>query len=86
MSASDSEPVRISFPDISPRAWEHPTDRAALAALGRVKGFDLLLRQIFGAIPERRLRLLYLANALRVGPAQLPKVHELLMKFMAATK
>jgi Zn-dependent protease with chaperone function len=79
MSASDSEPVRISFPDISPRAWEHPTDRAALAALGRVKGFDLLLRQIFGAIPERRLRLLYLANALRVGPAQLPKVHELLV-------
>lgn len=75
MTTPTSGPARASFPDISPRAWEHPTDRAALAALGKVRGFDLLLRQIFGAIPERRLRLLYLANALRVGPGQLPEVH-----------
>ncbi len=31
---------RRSFPGISPRAYEHPADRAALVALRRVPGFD----------------------------------------------
>lgn len=79
MTASNGEtPPRVSFPEISSHAYEHPTDRAALAALRKVKGFDLMLKQVFGAVPERRLRLLYLANAVRVGPRQLPDVHAVL--------
>ena len=54
------------------RAYEHPTDRAALVALRKVRGFDLVLKRVFGAVPERRLRLLYLANAVRVSSKQLP--------------
>lgn len=76
MTNSDtSAQTRAKFPDISPRAYEHPADRAALTALRKVRGFDLVLKQIFGAIPERRLRLLYLANAVRIGPEQLPELH-----------
>ena len=69
---------RMRFPEIGPQAYEHPTDRAALLALRKVKGFELVLRRVFGAVPERRLRLLYLANAVRVGPAQLPELDRLL--------
>lgn len=64
-----------SFPDISSLAYEHPTDRAALVALRKVRGFDLIVKQLFGALPERRLRLLYLANAVKVGDRQLPELH-----------
>ena len=63
---------RLRFPEIGPQAYEHPTDRAALVALRKVRGFETVLRRVFGALPERRLRLLYLANAVRVGPHQLP--------------
>ncbi len=71
-------PDRITFPDISPRAYEHPTDRAALAALRQVRGFDLVLKQVLGHLQDRRVRLLFLANAVRVGPRQIPKLHGLL--------
>ena len=59
---------------IDPRAWEHPADRAALNALRKVPGFDQVVRKIFGIVSERSLRLLYLANAVKVGPRQYRRV------------
>ena len=38
--------------EISPQAWEHPADRAALNALRKIPGFDLALRKIFGMFGE----------------------------------
>ncbi len=67
---------RLCFPQISPRAYEHPADRAALVALRKVPGFDLVLRKVFGAIGERSLRLIHLASAARVGPDQFPDLWE----------
>lgn len=69
--------VRVRFPDISSRAYEHPADRSALVALRRLSGFDLVLRRLSGLIGERRLRLLYLASAVRVGEAQFAGVYRL---------
>ncbi len=69
---------RIRFPDISPRAYEHPADRGALVALRAVPGFDAVLKTISGAIGERSVRLLYLATAIRVSPRQFPHIHQLL--------
>ncbi len=63
---------RVRFPEISPRAYEHPSDRAALVTLRKVPGFDLVLRKLFGAVGERSLRLIHLAAAARVGPDQFP--------------
>lgn len=63
--------------DISSRAWEHPADRAALAALRKVPGFDLLLRKLFGLITERSIRLITLGSAVEVGPEQVPQLHAL---------
>jgi Zn-dependent protease with chaperone function len=68
---------RIRFPDISPRAWEHPADRGALVALRAIPGFDQVLKAISGAIGERSVRLLYLATSIRVSPRQYPRLHQL---------
>lgn len=62
--------------DISPLAWEHPADRAALNALRKLPGFDLALRKVFGIFGERALRLAFQANAVRVTERQYGWVHE----------
>jgi Zn-dependent protease with chaperone function len=67
----------VRFPDLSSRAYEHPADRSALVALRRLSGFDLVLRRLSGLIGERRLRLLYLASAVRVSEAQFAGIHRL---------
>lgn len=69
---------RIRFPDLSPRAYEHPADRGALVALRAIPGFDSVLKTISGAIGERSVRLLYLATAIRVSPRQYPQFHQML--------
>jgi len=66
---------RTVLTGISTRAWEHPADRAALNALRAVPGFDEVVRKIYGFFGERGIRLLFQANAVRVGPTQFPKVH-----------
>ena len=68
---------RTHFPDISPKSWQHPADRAALAALKKVPGLDMLLQKVVGGTTERSLRLIHLASAVRVGDTQFPKVHKL---------
>jgi Zn-dependent protease with chaperone function len=62
---------------ISSRAWEHPADRAALNALRALPGFDEALKRIMGFLGERGVRQLFLANAVRVGPQQRPKLNAL---------
>jgi Zn-dependent protease with chaperone function len=68
---------RVRFPNISPRAWEHPADRAALSALQKIPGLDVVLQQTIGATQERSLRLVALASAVRVSERQFAKVHTL---------
>jgi len=68
--------TRVRLPDISPSAWEHPADRAALNALRRIPGFDLALRKIVGLFGERSIRLAFRANAVKVTPVQYPWLYE----------
>src|SRR3989442_12286453 len=65
------------LPGISSRAWEHPADRAALNALRALPGFDEVLKRVMGFLGERGVRQLFLANAVRVGPTQRPKLNKL---------
>ena len=69
---------RIRFPDLSPRAYEHPADRGALVALRAIPGFDSVLKAVSGAVGERSIRLLYLASAIRVSPRQYPDLHQMI--------
>jgi Zn-dependent protease with chaperone function len=67
--------ARRILTDIAPRTWEHPADRAALAALRKVPLFDEVLRKLFGFFGEKPVRLAFQANALRVSERQFPKIH-----------
>lgn len=62
---------------ISSRAWEHPADRAALNALRALPGFDEAVKRVMGFLGERGVRQLFLANAVRVGPEQRPRLNQL---------
>ena len=61
--------------DIAPASWEHPADRIALQTLRAIPGFDLLISKFVGAWGERNIRLMFLANAVLVGPKQYPRLH-----------
>lgn len=70
-------PPRRILKEIAPVAWEHPADRAALAALRRVPAFDEVLKKLFGLFGEKPIRLAFQANAVRVSEKQFPRVHQL---------
>ncbi len=57
--------------DISPRAFEHPADRAATAALQSIPSFDRVVRKLLELGYERALRAAYLGSSVRLGPDQL---------------
>ena len=71
---SDGARARRILTDIAPRAWEHPADKAALAALRKLPVFDEVLRKLFGFFGEKPIRLAFQANAVKVGPDQFPRV------------
>lgn len=75
MTSPDRARVRLT--EISPRAYEHPADRAALTALRKVRGFDQMLRWLAGLFAGRTPRLLALASTVRVDPRQFPDIHRL---------
>jgi Zn-dependent protease with chaperone function len=62
---------------IAPVAWEHPADRAALQTLRSVPGFDQVVKKVVGLLGERGIRLLFQANAVRVGPTQFSRMNAL---------
>ncbi|MFY7999990.1 MAG: M48 family metallopeptidase [Candidatus Kapaibacteriota bacterium] len=68
---------KVIFPNISPRAWEHPADRAALSTLQSIPGLDTLLQKMVGNTTERSLRLVALSSAVRVSERQFAKVNKL---------
>ena len=62
------------YPRISSKAYEHPADRAATAALKAVPMLDTVVRKLIEWGYERALRQAYLANSVRIGENQLPDV------------
>jgi Zn-dependent protease with chaperone function len=59
---------------ISARAFQHPADRAASAALGSIPYLDRVVRKLIELGYERALRQAYLGSSVRLGEAQLPDV------------
>jgi Zn-dependent protease with chaperone function len=59
---------------ISSRAYEHPADRAATAALASVPYLDQIVRKLIELGYERALRTVLLGNSVRLGQDQLPRV------------
>lgn len=67
----------MRFPGISPRAYEHPVDRGALATLRMLPGFADVLKAMSGFFHERGERLMAVGSAIRVGPEQYPELDRL---------
>lgn len=67
----DLEEIR-PYPNISSRAYEHPADRAATAALKAIPMLDTVVRKLLEWQYERAMRQFYLANSVKVGEQQLP--------------
>jgi Zn-dependent protease with chaperone function len=59
---------------ISPKAYEHPADRAATAALASIPMLDLVVRKLIEFGYERALRQTYLGASVRLGTDQLPGI------------
>ena len=59
---------------ISPRAFQHPADRAATAALKQVPYLDAVVRRLIELGYERALRAAMLGSAVRLGQDQLPRI------------
>lgn len=68
---------RTILTDISPLAWEHPADRAALNTLRALPGFQQVVNKVASVFGERGIRHLFTANAVRVGPTQRPDLDAL---------
>ena len=59
---------------ISPRAYQHPADRAATAALAKIPYLDEVVRRLIALGYERALRTAALGSAVRIGEQQLPGI------------
>jgi Zn-dependent protease with chaperone function len=60
------------YPNISSKAYEHPADRAATAALKSIPMLDTVVRKLIEWGYERAVRQTFLSNSVRVGESQLP--------------
>ena len=71
---SDAVVTAFRLEGISPKAYEHPADRAATAALASIPYLDLVVRKLIDMGYERALRQTLLGSAVRLGEDQLPRV------------
>ncbi len=62
------------YANISSRAYEHPADRAATAALKAIPMLDTVVRKLVEWRYERALRQFYLGNSVKVSEQQLPEL------------
>jgi Zn-dependent protease with chaperone function len=67
-------PIPRRLTGISAKAYEHPADRAATAALKSIPGLDAVVRKLIEFRYERAFRQGLMAASVRIGPQQLPDV------------
>jgi len=71
---SESLPEDQRLAELSSKAYEHPADRAATAALQSVPMLDQVVRKLIEFGYERALRQVFLAGSVKLGSDQLPEV------------
>jgi Zn-dependent protease with chaperone function len=62
------------YANISSKAYEHPADRAATAALKAIPMLDTVVRKLIEWRYERALRQFYLGNSVKISEQQLPEL------------
>jgi Zn-dependent protease with chaperone function len=71
---TDPLPEDQRLREISSKAYEHPADRAATAALQSIPMLDVVVRKLIEYGYERALRQQFLAGSVKLGSEQLPDV------------
>lgn len=74
MTSADAPVKGYQLKDIAPRAWQHPADRAATAALSSIPYLDKVVRKLIELGYERALRQVSLGSSVRLGEQQLSEV------------
>jgi Zn-dependent protease with chaperone function len=72
---TDPLPEDQRLKDISPKAYEHPADRAATAALQSIPMLDIVVRKLIEFGYERALRQIFLAGSLKLSSEQMGQVY-----------
>src|SRR5579875_3020831 len=62
------------YEQISSKAYEHPADRAATAALRSVPLMDKVLKRLMDIGHERQLRQVLIGNAVQISATQVPEL------------
>ena len=70
---SEPLPEDQRLKDISSKAYEHPADRAATAALQSIPMLDVVVRKLIEFGYERALHQVFLAGSVKLGSEQLPE-------------
>lgn len=74
MSAAQPK-ARRRFPGLDPTVLQHPYDRAALNALQKVPGLDVIVRKFIELFPERVAYIQNVAQTVRVTRSQCPQLY-----------
>src|SRR5579872_272079 len=74
MSAAQPK-ARRRFPGLDPAVLQHPYDRAALRALQKIPGLDIIVRKFIELFPERVAYIQNVAQTVRVGKTQCPQLY-----------
>jgi Zn-dependent protease with chaperone function len=76
MTPTDAQPPAEGYrlTNIAPRAYQHPADKAASAALSAIPQLDRVIRKLIELGYERALRQASLGASVRLSEAQLPDV------------
>ena len=74
MSTAQPKARRL-FPGLDPAVLQHPYDRAALGALQRIPGLDIVVRKFIELFPERVAYIQNVAQTVRVSKTQCPQLY-----------
>lgn len=74
MSAAQPQ-ARRRFPGLDPVVLQHPYDRAALGALQKVPGIDIVVRKFIELFPERVAYIQNVAQTVRATRTQCPQLY-----------
>ncbi len=74
MSAAQPQ-ARRRFPGLDPTVLQHPYDRAALNALQKLPGMDVIVRKFIELFPERVAYIQNVAQTVRVTKTQCPELY-----------
>src|SRR5438132_13091510 len=74
MSAAQPK-MRRRFPGLDATVLQHPYDRAALNALQKIPGLDIIVRKFIEYFPERVAYIQNVAQTVRVTETQCSQLH-----------